>query len=102
MVPKIAKPNVIGEKLQNLLLCEKRARKMLMKLTPGYLIPVYKSEFGLILAPFTESAQPKFACIYGIKIHLLTLFSRTERFHLVKVRRDIMTAHILSTHYIKF
>jgi len=32
--PKITKLNVIREKLQNLLSYEKRARKMLMKLTP--------------------------------------------------------------------
>ncbi len=34
LAPKITKPNVIREKLLNLLSYEKRARKMLMKLTP--------------------------------------------------------------------
>jgi len=33
--PKITKPNVIREKLQNLLLYKKRVCKMLMKLTTG-------------------------------------------------------------------
>jgi len=35
LTPKITKPNVIREKLLNSLLYEKRARKMLMKSTPG-------------------------------------------------------------------
>jgi len=36
---KIAKLNVIREKLLNLLSYEKRKRKMLLKLTPGYASP---------------------------------------------------------------
>jgi len=35
LAPKISKPNIIREKLLNLLSYEKRLHKMLMKLTPG-------------------------------------------------------------------
>jgi len=38
MAPKITKPNIIREKLLNLLWYEKPARKMLMKLTQGLAI----------------------------------------------------------------
>ncbi len=47
LAPKITKPNVIKEKLQNLLSYEERACKMLMKLTPGSLF-LGSSQFFLL------------------------------------------------------
>jgi len=44
LVPKISKPNVTREKLLNLLSYEKRACKMLMKLTPGFQVTRLREE----------------------------------------------------------
>jgi len=45
---KITKPNMSREKLLNLLLYEKHAHKMLMKLTPGLELPCTQIFFNLI------------------------------------------------------
>jgi hypothetical protein len=60
---KIAKPNIIRENLLNLLLYEKHANKMLMKLTPGVnFINILQSTFG-----------PIFLCQKDLKSHNVSI-----------------------------